>query len=639
MKKKINHILFYFYSKKQFYFWLKITSVGWLIALKSKRFQKEYKTLLALLIIIAFIHIPKVYSQTTYIVDSTFFQKIDRFYYIKDSTSINNYDYIDTSVLGFQNSLPIYFNGQIGTAQPEYLLENKDLEIGSRILNIYFPDEINKNNVSLWKTKSFFSKLEGIAGSKDEQHFRALFSSPIKKYSQINFYLRRSTNTGFYQNQKGSVTNLFADYHFFGRKKFSFDACLLLNYIKHQENGGIAKDTLSYNDLFLDKILIPVRLSAAKKNYQSHLLHTQFNYLINSHYAFSLSADLERKIFQYQDNFPMNGYYSFIFLDTLKTNDSLHSLKIDIPLSYTYRHRNTYARISYRFQQNYIHLFADTSIQNHIIELTGETFFKLFKHLKITHTRDIQYIFYGTQKDNYLIKFTFNVKAHLFQLDGLFAAAKQSPTFQQNYWYSNHFIWFNRFKEISTQYLSFETSYHSWINLAYHFFHHNNYIYFIDNYPQQYSNDLFIHQLKLSIDKVFFKHLGIKADYYYQWKSSHVIALPEHFVKADVYYQGRWFKKSLLVNTGTQIILSPNYFDTYQYNPATSVYSVMSNSFQAGNFPQLAFYFSGRIKPVNFFIRMDYLLSGLISQPYYYLPSYMMPDRSFRMGISWMFFD
>jgi hypothetical protein len=60
---------------------------------------------------------------------------------------------------------------------------------------------------------------------------------------------------------------------------------------------------------------------------------------------------------------------------------------------------------------------------------------------------------------------------------------------------------------------------------------------------------------------------------------------------------------------------------------------------QALPYPHLSFYFSGRIKPVNFFIRIDNILNGIIEKPYYYLPHYMMPDRAFKMGISWMFFD
>lgn len=580
------------------------------------------------------------FAQTTYITDSTFFEKIHSFYFLNPSQ--NQYQYIDTSIQSFQNSLPIYFNGQVGTAQPDYLLQNINPKLGSRITNLYIPDFLNEENFPTYRTKGFFSRLEGIAGSKDEQHFRALFSSPIKQNHQINFYLKRSTYTGFYQFQKSSFTNLGLDYHFFGKKKISMDGKIILNILKHQENGGITDDTLSFANLNIEKTLIPVALSNAQKMIQSNIFNYNFHYQINNDstkpQTISIGTSAQQFKFQYKDNFPQSGYYQFVFLDTLKTNDSLNSLNINIPVSYSFRQKKSIFQITYHYQWNKIHLFFDTIISNHFITGNFQTSFKLFQKLNTTIGRKIQYIFYGTQKDNYLIdlfvsssfkNFNFKFSTNLF---------KQSPTFQENFWYSNHFMWYNRFKEMVGQQFGTSIKYKQFFEISYQLLLYENYIYFMDNYPQQYANLLSIHQLKTDIDKVFFQHLGVNLNYYYQWKNADAINLPEHFVNADIYYQGRWFKKNLLVNTGFKIISAIGYFETYQYNPATSIYSIMSNPFQAGNYPQLGVYFSGRIKPVNFFIRMDNLLAGYF-QPYYYLPHYMMPDRVFRMGISWMFFD
>lgn len=581
-------------------------------------------------------------AQTTYITDSTYFESISDFYFLKKKSS-GEFTYPDTSIMNFQYSLPFYFNGQIGTAQPDYLFSQQDYEIGSRIMQWNVPDILKKNQVNVYRTKGFYAKLDGIAGSKDEQHFRAFFTSPVKSQHQINFYFKRSTNTGFYLNQKASITNLLADYHWFGNKKLSMDANVLLNYVKHQENGGIVKDTLSYSDLFLDKTLIPVSLSNASKKITSNQFEYQINYLlfddsIHSH-ALSLSAKAHQWMYQYQDDFPLSGYYQFIFLDTLKTNDSLHSWKLDIPLAYSVRFKKSFGQISYNYQWNKIHLYKDTIMSNHIVKLRLESEFKLFKKFDFKLGRELQYIFTGTQKDNYLIEAYIQSKhkKNTFNLEGVLM--RQSPTYQQNFWFSNHFIWYNYFKDILTQQFSATWSFLSQIKISYRVFFIENYIYFSNNYPQSYNSTLNVQQLFFGIDKIFFKHLGIKANYYYQWKSANAVVLPEHFFNGNLYYQGRWFRKNLLVNTGVQLVSTFNYFDTYQYNPALGVYSLDFNSVQAGNYPQVGLYFSGRIKPVNFFIRMDYLLSGVYPQPYYFVPHYMMPDRAFRMGISWMFFD
>ncbi|GIV26936.1 MAG: hypothetical protein KatS3mg027_0750 [Bacteroidia bacterium] len=601
-----------------------------------------YKHINILTYLNAFIYLfTNLMAQTKYDTDSRYFQKPSPFYFLNDTT-LQITQYIDTSVLSFQYSLPFYFNGQIGTAQPDYLLQQNDFEIGNRVLSVYYPDIITLENINIYKTKGFFAKLEGIAGSKDEQHFRAFFTSPIKQQHQINFFLRRSTNTGFYQHQKASITNLFTDYHWFGKKRFSMDTKLLLNFLKHQENGGITIDTLSYNDLFLDKTLVPVSLSSATKKYNNHTAE------LNAHYRFgkdtinlnaiSIGIRAFQELYQYTDNYPFSGYYNFIFLDTIKTNDSLNSWKIELPLTYSFKLNNTIAQLTYYYQYNKIHFSFDTVLQNHFLE--GKTFHS-FQYLKFSGNSgtELKYIINGTQKNNYYFKVFSNIHYKKWSTEMQVSTFQQSPTFQQNFWYSNHFIWENHFQNILTSTFHFSLAFDKFIRLSYTGRTIKNFVYFLDNYPQQYTNNLMVHQWQLQLNFLLLKHIGIKSNYYYQWKSADVIALPQHFLDVDLYYQGRWFKNNLLVNTGVQFISALNYFDTYQYNPATSIYSVMSRNFQTGNYPQIGLYFSGRIKPVNFFIRMDNLLSGFIGQPYYYLPHYMMPDRALRMGISWMFFD
>lgn len=585
--------------------------------------------------------IKSFHAQVAYSTDSHYFLKPSPYYFLGD-TNLQKFQYPDTNVLHFQYVLPFYFNGQVGTAQPDYLLQNTDVEIGNRVLTTYYPDVVKLQDFEVWRTKGFFSKIEGIAGSKDEQHFRALFTSPIRSQQQVNFFIRRSTNTGFYQNQKGSITTLCADYHLYGQGRWSTDARFVVNVLKHRENGGIVNDTLSYKDLFLDKVLIPISLSDAKKNYQYHAAEYSIHYLIGKDtlrpQSLSLSVRGSQELFQYSDNNPLSGYYHFIFLDTVKTMDSLKSRRLEIPVFYSFRFKNSIVQLSYKYQRNAVYLHFDSIFQNHFLEGKTDTWFQFFR-IHGHRGTEIKYVFSGTQKNNFYTKVFTELYYKKWTSELTASVYQQSPSFQQNFWYSNHFIWYNRFKNILSSSLHFRVSYDPYLRFSYKVWDIQNFVYFQDNYPSQYTTHLFIHQGQLSVNVLFWKHLGIKGVYYYQWKSARVIALPEHLVHADVYYQGRWFKKNLLVSTGLQFISALNYFDTYQYNPATAVYSVMLRDFQAGNYPQVGIYFSGRIKPVNFFIRLDNIFSGFVGQAYYYLPHYMMPDRAFKMGISWMFFD
>mgnify|MGYP001077539422 CR=1 FL=1 len=599
--------------------------------------KKTYFIISYCLILIA----SNILSQTTYVIDNHFFVKPSPYYFLQDST-FQNYEYIDTNVLHFQNSLPFYFNGQIGTAQPDYLLQHQCIQIGSRVLSIYYPDILQKEDLNIYRTKGFYAQLDGIAGSKDEQHFRSFFTSPIKQTHQINFYLRRSTNTGFYQSQKSTITNLMMDYHWYNTKKLSMDGQIFFNSIKHQENGGIVYDTLPITSLFIDKSLVPISLSSAKKSVQFNEAEYNIHYLIKKDsikgLAISLQPSIQQENYQYVDNNPLSGYYDFVFIDTLQTNDSLHSLKLELPISTTFQYKKNYFQLAYKYQWNKIYLYADTMMQNHFINGQSHHLTKL-KDIEILHRFAFNYIFSGTQKNNYNLIVNNQIKFHQWLLDIKIKGIQQSPTFQQNFWYSNHFIWYNQFKDIQSIHFSSTLKYKSHFQLSYSFFQYKNYIYFLDQYPQQYNKNFFVHQFKIQIQTLFWKHLGISANYYYQYKTADIIALLEHFVKGDIYYQGRWFRQNLFVLTGLQYISSITAFDTYKYTPATGIYNVSYSSMLSLPYPHLSFYFSGRIKPVNFFIRIDNILNGIIEQPYYYLPHYMMPDRSFRMGINWMFFD
>ncbi len=578
------------------------------------------------------------FSQVFYTTDTAYFQKISETYFLKDTTK-NSRTFTDTSVFNFHNNLPFYFSGQSGMMQPNYLLNVKNNSLGFKPWDFYIPDFIDENSIDIFKTKNIFAKLEGIAGSKEEQHFRAFITSPIKKYSQVNFYFRRSVSKGFYQFQQSSVSNLMCSYHFFGKKKLSMDAMLILNGVKYQENGGIINDSLNAQEMILDKSLVNINLNSAKKNIRDEQLKWNIYYKIieNNHHKeyISTSVSVTRNIFKYSDDNPKNGYYPFVFLDTIKTRDSLNVLSLQGKVGYHIQFNKMYNELNYNYQYSKIYFHYDTSVINHVVQWKNSYTFQ-FK-IPLQYSINAQYIVAGTQSGNYIAdadilskynKFTFHFGAH---------SCIKSPTFNQNFWYANNYIWYNHFVNIFQNGLNFSINYKDKISVAYILNQYKNFI-FYDSYayPMQYQNYLDVHQINLNYHDILLRHIGIDLNYYYQQKNIDIILFPEHFVKSSLYYTGRIFQKNLLLQTGFQFVTS-SLFAAYQYMPATGVYYIPNVNKAVGNYPQLNFFLSGRIKPVNFFIRVDNILAGI--QPYYFIPHYMMPDMSIRMGISWMFFD
>ncbi len=81
-----------------------------------------------------------------------------------------------------------------------------------------------------------------------------------------------------------------------------------------------------------------------------------------------------------------------------------------------------------------------------------------------------------------------------------------------------------------------------------------------------------------------------------------------------------------------------NIFKDFTYIPATNEFYVQ-NKYTVGQYPFVDVFLNARIRPVQFFIKIENVLYGLVGGNYNFVHGYYQPDRSFRFGLTWMFFD
>jgi hypothetical protein len=74
------------------------------------------------------------------------------------------------------------------------------------------------------------------------------------------------------------------------------------------------------------------------------------------------------------------------------------------------------------------------------------------------------------------------------------------------------------------------------------------------------------------------------------------------------------------------------------YSPALNMYYVQTQK-KVGNYPYVDFFINARIKPVQFFIKIDHVTQGFFGSNYSLTPNYIQNDRAFKFGINWLFFD
>ena len=192
------------------------------------------------------------YSQVFYSIDPN---------YLKSKREQNNlissykYNYPDTSITEFSNYAPRNFMGNIGMPNPNYLFQYGTDNLGFRFFNPpTSTDKYREDQVEYYRSKGPYANLTGIAGIKQLQIFRMLFTHTYRDKVNITLKFSRYTSLGYYIKQQTYTNNFFLTSNYSDKKnRFGYYLYVLNNGNKNQENGGIADGTLTDSTALLKK--------------------------------------------------------------------------------------------------------------------------------------------------------------------------------------------------------------------------------------------------------------------------------------------------------------------------------------------------------------------------------------------------
>jgi len=566
---------------------------------------------------------------------------------------------IDTSINRFQNYFQRITNGHIGLPSASLLLKNQTLPLGFNMQNTsYENDIISENDISYMQTKGPYANLTGVSGSRQEQVFKLLFSCTSKKKINLTLAFNRYSGLGFYNKQQSFTNNLYLTSNYTAAKnRVGYYAYFLYNKLRHQENGGISDDSLLIDNPLINKLLLPVHLTNAKREVRH--LNVDINpwYRINQHedsstiflhyldYQFHYSGNYTK----YTDkNSGSENFYKSFYLNSTATMDSTYWKSISNGLNYILKINPIHIKfkIGYKHEANQVYQLKEDSvfINQHI---QSGTYFSLKNYDALVKAN---YIFSGANATDY--KFETNHKyANLTQVNKFFfnsvyaiefnaQVEKRHPDYIFNTWVSNHYVWKNDFKSIEKKQgtLCFSTL-NKQFKIGVIAQSIENFIYFNEiALPQQ--THLTVQNFSSFIQKdiLFFHHLGLNTSYTHQQSSySSIVCIPKHVLNGSLYYQGNHFKNALQLQIG----FSATYFGEfygYAYMPATNQYYVQTTT-KVGDYPFIDFFLNARIKPVRFFVKVDHLAQGFMGTNYSLTPGYLQNDRAFKFGLNWLFFD
>ena len=212
------------------------------------------------------------------------------------------------------------------------------------------------------------------------------------------------------------------------------------------------------------------------------------------------------------------------------------------------------------------------------------------------------------------------------------------PEYYDNYFYSNHFEWRNNFNHINE--MTIRSSLHSQeykTTLGVNYSLIGNYIYNnTEALPAQAGGELLI--LSAFLNKDFEStHWLIRTQLLTQKSNNeNYIHLPTFAGFISLNYRTLWSKVMY-----TQLGIDTRYntaFYADAYEPATARF-YLQNKQLIGNYPYIDLHVNLKLKRTRFFFILMNAASGLAGNSYFVAPDYPYYRRTFRVGISWSFYD
>jgi hypothetical protein len=566
------------------------------------------------------------------------------------------YSYPDTSITCSSEFAPRNFLGNIGLASPAYLLRYGTDMLGFRIYpNVLDNDRMRPANAMYYRSKGPFASLTGIAGSRELQLFRLMYTQTFRKKVNLAIRFNRYTSTGFYTRQQTYTNNLMlTSNHASASGRWGYYLFLLNNGNQNQENGGITDTLLNDSTAAVRKELVPVRLRAASRdNRETRVMLNPWLRLnkqrdSSAGHFLQLKSQLTFVKLIYTDA-GINGdeFYRFVFLDTVRTRDSLslRNFRNELRYSFVSEGKRIRGSAGYLHATNLLWQHSDSLFTNEIVSAM-----LAFAGLPESDTSDAggfsakaggEYIFRGRAAGN--IKAELNAEWRLADTklrvfaDLLFE--RRNPDYIHTRWISNHFYWvssgFGAQESMQAQ-AGVHGRYFGISGLAESV---SNYLYFDESaLPRQYAGPVTNTSVRVHAGGILFRHLGVFIEAAQQNSSrAAIVRMPPQVFTGRLFYHSMMFRNNLQLQIGGQLQFYGD-FTPYAFMPATQVFH-LQDGVTSTTYPYVDVFLQGRIRPVTFFLKMENVLQSLAGSNYSLVRGYYQPDRAFRFGLTWMFFD
>ena len=568
--------------------------------------------------------------------------------------NFQQYDPIREGKLDFANL------GYLGSAHHRLAYQplfRQGFDIGFHQFDLY---KFDGATLPYYRLNKAFTNVWFLNGtSKQDGYFKGQFSRNFAKGLNFSIDFKKINHTGVYKAQRAINTALATGF-WYHNKGGKYDAFItyVFNSIEQQDNGGI-NDTLLTPDNTEREFNFPVKLSDA------FTFHQERDFIFTHHYNFlgqpdSIpGADKKRALtlshnftysnnrYQFYDENPDSSYYGILLTDSRGIRHFIRHKKLETSLWISTSKRNEKegpsqhdlfkAGLTYKNHEIYQEPL-DTVINN--LFVTGQWDFTPSYRISVKTAGHFGlWDNAGDYRLNGNLLFDFNTAGFLnINLNNQLYA----PNLLQFRMFNSHqALWENNFdKTLETNLavtyglpkLQFEVS------GQYHLI--NNYIYY-DTLGFPHQTGIPISILQLIIDQNFkVGNFHLDNTIVLQSQSENEIRLPSYYSKHSLYFEGRIFKKVMLIRTGFDLRLSSNYFAEY-YHPLVGQF-ILQDQDEVELYPAVDAFLTFKVKGFRFFVKgenITHVVYDQYQQLFEQIPGYPQPFFNFRFGLSWQFLN
>ncbi len=602
---------------------------------------------------------------------------LDGFGAFKDSTrldTIQDYFHIYNPV--YKDAISVSYLGNYGTPYQNNNFFQRESTFDFFFLNSREAYLLNPGKVKYYNTRTPYTKLDFSQSQQrtkqNETRFNVLHTQNINPYLNVTFRYDQAKSEGQYKHQQ-SKNNFVTLYSNYNRDKLSIHGGFISNSIKNNENGGLTRDELIVSNTeteFLD-----VKLNNTRSEFGNMYFYGTGEYRIGKTIKTTASEEVEEKnessVFK-----PIVGIiYSFEYQSNLKEFiDEEDSTNTFFQKDY---YGEEYIKDSIRFRkiQNIIQLKkyenADRNTSFGTRAFLGQEFVKASMPGPDTgyfnrQTKRYSNIYAGGgifRLTGDFWTWNFDGKIYLLgrnagqtELSGIiskpFTLLKDSltaltiegkienrvPDYFQDEFYSQHIRWNNNFK--MEQRMTVNGRFNSplrKLEFGANYSIINNFIYNdTAGIPSQTSKELLV--ISAYLDKDFnFGDFHFRTRLLWQKASDQsLVHLPDFSAFVSTYYQFV-ISKVLFTQLGIDTRYNTSYYAD-AYDPATGLFYLQNEQIM-GDFPYIDAYASLRLKRTRVFFKMMNIGTEFIDREYFTVPHYPMNRRTFRFGVSWVFYD